>query len=309
MKKITPRRPSDDSLRRRLRQLAKRERAALTDLLETLAAWDADDGPLRSGFSSLFKYCTQELGYSDDAALYRVRAARLAKRFPIILKMLRDGELTLTALVALNPVLNKENAAAILSEASRKPILQVREIVARLRPQPDIRDHIQRLPPNTSPAGAERGEVRPLSPGRFHIGFTAGAETVNKIQLLRELLFHIHPEGRLEDILCACLDDSLRRRAPKTKASRRTARAARPSRRIPAAVKREVFARDGGCCSFVGPDGHRCEERSGLEYDHIVPVAAGGKSVASNLRLLCVGHNQFLARQLFGPAASRFMRH
>lgn len=223
--------------------------------------------------------------------------------------MLKDGELTLTALVALNPVLNKENAAAILAEASRKPILQVREIVARLRPQPDIRDHIQQLPPNTSAAGAERGEVRPLSPGRYHIGFTAGAETVSKIQRLRELLWHIYPEGRLEDVIGACLDDSLRKRAPEEKAPRKPAKTAKPSRRIPAAVKREVFARDGGCCSFVGPDGHRCEERSGLEYDHIVPVAAGGKSVASNLRLLCVGHNQLLARQQFGTAATRFMRH
>ena len=75
-------------------------------------------------------------------------------------------------------------------------------------------------------------------------------------------------------------------------------------RYIPDAVKREVAARDGGQCTFVGPDGHRCSERSCLEFDHIEPVAKGGRSTVKNVRLRCHAHNQHAADQVFGR---RFM--
>ena len=54
---------------------------------------------------------------------------------------------------------------------------------------------------------------------------------------------------------------------------------ARRSRYIPAAVRREVWRRDGGCCSYVDPhSGRRCGSRFLLELDHIVPFALGGSA-------------------------------
>ena len=59
-------------------------------------------------------------------------------------------------------------------------------------------------------------------------------------------------------------------------------------RSIPAAVRREVWQRDQGCCSYVDRHtGRRCGSRFFLELDHIVPVARGGAAEARNLRLLC----------------------
>jgi 5-methylcytosine-specific restriction endonuclease McrA len=73
------------------------------------------------------------------------------------------------------------------------------------------------------------------------------------------------------------------------------------SRRIPQWVKDEVWARDGGQCAFVPPDGARCPEREGLEFDHVMPWALGGRSFdPRNIRLLCRGHNQDRARRMFG---------
>jgi len=72
------------------------------------------------------------------------------------------------------------------------------------------------------------------------------------------------------------------------------------SRHIPEEVKRAVWARDKGQCAFVSKDGHRCEERVGVEYDHVVPYARGGDSTVSNVRLLCPGHNQFEAERTYG---------
>ena len=69
---------------------------------------------------------------------------------------------------------------------------------------------------------------------------------------------------------------------------------------IPAHVRREVVERDGGTCAFVSADGHRCDSRERVEFDHIVPLAKGGKSTVDNLRLHCRTHNQYRAKQHFG---------
>ncbi len=40
------------------------------------------------------------------------------------------------------------------------------------------------------------------------------------------------------------------------------------SRHIPDAIKREVFERDGGRCTFTDAHGRRCGETGALEFDH-----------------------------------------
>ena len=71
-------------------------------------------------------------------------------------------------------------------------------------------------------------------------------------------------------------------------------------RHLPARVKRAVFARDRGRCTFVGSNGHRCEGRRFLEFDHVFEVARGGESTVENVRLRCRAHNQYEAEQSFG---------
>jgi hypothetical protein len=83
-----------------------------------------------------------------------------------------------------------------------------------------------------------------------------------------------------------------RRRPPRRDAPR--------SRYIPAAVRRAVWARDGGRCAFVGAGG-RCTERDFLELHHMVPFAAGGAANLDNLSLRCRPHNGFEAAAYFSP--------
>jgi hypothetical protein len=73
-------------------------------------------------------------------------------------------------------------------------------------------------------------------------------------------------------------------------------------RQIRAAIKRAVRERDGGRCTFVGADGHRCSAKRLLEFDHIQPFARGGESSVGNLRLRCRAHNQHGADGVFGRA-------
>lgn len=73
---------------------------------------------------------------------------------------------------------------------------------------------------------------------------------------------------------------------------------------IPAAVRREVWSRDGGSCAFVGARG-RCTERGFLEFHHLVPFAAGGGPDASNIELRCRAHNLYEAKLFFGAEMVR----
>jgi len=56
----------------------------------------------------------------------------------------------------------------------------------------------------------------------------------------------------------------------------------RARHRIPEAVRIEVWRRDQGRCATPG-----CGSRENLEYDHIIPIDAGGSNTARNVELLC----------------------
>ncbi len=72
------------------------------------------------------------------------------------------------------------------------------------------------------------------------------------------------------------------------------------ARHIPAAVRDNVFKRDGGKCTFIGKDNKRCNSTWGLEIDHIKPFARGGGNTRENLRLLCGRHNRLAAEKVYG---------
>jgi 5-methylcytosine-specific restriction endonuclease McrA len=71
------------------------------------------------------------------------------------------------------------------------------------------------------------------------------------------------------------------------------------SRYIKVAVKRKIWKRDEARCQFVSSNSHRCEEKHGLQLDHIQPFALGGPATEENLRLLCGAHNRGRNKQ--GP--------
>ena len=81
-----------------------------------------------------------------------------------------------------------------------------------------------------------------------------------------------------------------------------TAKPRASGRAIPAAVRRQVWQRDGGCCSYVDRQtGRRCNSLHMLEIDHILPYAMGGSADLENLRLLCGVHH----RHRHAPHGSR----
>jgi 5-methylcytosine-specific restriction endonuclease McrA len=88
----------------------------------------------------------------------------------------------------------------------------------------------------------------------------------------------------------------------------RPQRGAANGRRVPAEVKRTVWQRDHGQCTFVSDRGKRCEATTRLEFDHIEPVARGGQASVGGIRLRCRAHNQYAAERTFGTEFMRWKR-
>jgi 5-methylcytosine-specific restriction endonuclease McrA len=86
-------------------------------------------------------------------------------------------------------------------------------------------------------------------------------------------------------------------------------RRAGPREPIPAAVRRAVWERDQGRCTWPLDAGGRCGSTHRLQLDHVGPWALDGETSVTNLRLLCARHNQLAARQVFGDRCmDRYMR-
>jgi hypothetical protein len=150
----------------------------------------------------------------------------------------------------------------------------------------------------------------PLAPARFGLQFTIAQETRDKLRRALELLGHQIPSGDVAQVFDRALDALITQlEKQKFAATSKPCERPRPTtrrRHIPAHVKRHVWRRDGGQCTFVSDTGQRCSARTGLEFDHAEPVARGGRSTAGNLRLRCRVHNAYEAERAFGAA---FMDH
>jgi hypothetical protein len=74
----------------------------------------------------------------------------------------------------------------------------------------------------------------------------------------------------------------------------------RRGRHIPAAIRRAVFERDTGCCTYRSDSGERCRETARLELHHSIAFARGGEHRLDNVSLRCRAHNALAAEQDFG---------
>jgi hypothetical protein len=318
---------SDGDLLAEVKRLAACERQATAQLIASLIELDTRRLYLGEGCSSLFTYCTQVLHLSEHAAYGRIEAARAARRFPVILDRLADGSVTLTTVGLLAPHLTPDNRQALLDAVRHKSKREVEHLVASLRPRPAVPSSIRKLPapkppevsqapgreeppPEASalPAGdrprpARPAVVAPLAPDRYKVQFTVGRETYDKLRRAQDLLRHSIPTGDpaaiVDRALTVLLAELTRTKLAETDRSRASRPTTCRSRHIPAAVKRAVWARDGGRCAFVGATG-RCTETGFLEFHHLVPYAVGGETVAKNLELRCAAHNAYEAERYFG---------
>lgn len=322
---------SDESLLEKVQVLVERERYTTANVIALLSEFDARRLYLGQGCSSLFTYCTQVLRLSEHAAYRRIEAARAVRRFPAVLELLNSGAINLTTIGLLASHLTESNHHDLLKSATHKSKREVEQLIAALHPQPPAHTIMRKLPKQASkPAQFDEASgtmspptmpspqsptlpprasvVVPLTPELYKLQFTVSRETHDKLRRAQDLLRHTFPNGDpaaiFERALTLLLTTLEKGKLGETARPRRTQSSNDSSRHIPAAVRRQVWARDGERCAFVGAIG-RCEERGFLEFHHVVPFAAGGKATADNLELRCRAHNAYDADLFFGPLIVR----
>jgi len=149
--------------------------------------------------------------------------------------------------------------------------------------------------------------VAPLAEETFKFQFTGSRACHDKFREAQDLLRHRIPDGDLAMIFEKALDVLIEQVKKERFATGRKARQApardadaSSSRHIPDAIKREVFERDGGRCTFTDEHGRRCGETGALEFDHRDGFARTPLHRADRIRLLCRAHNQHAADQMYG---------
>jgi hypothetical protein len=126
-------------------------------------------------------------------------------------------------------------------------------------------------------------------------------ELLQLLEAAKDAFAHSFPSGRAADVIKHGLRVALAQHDKRLGLVEKPLKSPRPSRtnHIPAHVKREVLRRAGGRrCEWILPSGERCDCRRMLEFDHVEPVALGGKSTLENVRLTCRSHNVLAARQV-----------
>jgi hypothetical protein len=327
----------DRELLRDLAALVARERSTTATLLAHIAEVDERRLYLPAAHPSMYSYCVHELRLSEEAAFKRIRVARAARQFPAIFVALAEGRVHLSGLVLLASHLTPENAGELLAAAEHKTRSEIEQLLAERFPRPAVPTRVEAISALSSPtllselspgtvegAGEEHASgravgrlapgtvearvprpVAPLSPERFALRVTIGQGTHDNLRYAQALLGHAVPAGDVAEVLdraLVALVGQLEKQKFAATTRPRPQRSSADPRHIPAHVKRTVWERDGGQCTFVGEAGQRCASRTRLEFDHIDPVARGGEATVSGVRLHCRSHNQYEAECTFGTA-------
>jgi hypothetical protein len=449
---------SDSELLSNTRSLVDRSNQVLAALLAHLAEVEARGLHRTRACASLYTYCIYELRFSEDAAARRAGAAKLVKRFPLLLDAIANGELHLTGLLMLGPHLTPENILDVLARAKFRTKKELTKLVRQLHPLPLVPDSVEPLgvarlpaqrhtweqyvtslapvvrelplgerpqdwandtsemglslalragqsidalhagqsvyalhagqsvdapeastiavgstsvppaparvtqPPSALPPLPAPCSLPPLSPPQqYRMQFSTTEEHVQLVERAKSLLAHCAPGKSLGELHLQAMkllvqalekqkfavtirprgqpstprsetrdeapetrdeapqtrdgapetrDDSPQTRddSPQTRDEievknvgvERGPEPVRRSRHVPAALRRTVFERDGGRCTYVDERGERCRETHGLQLHHRHPFGKLGPHTTTNLTLHCPAHNSLAAERDFG---------
>src|ERR1700686_4960193 len=282
-------------LDRRLADLVRSERHLVVQFVVELAGFAKRELYRELGYTSLFYYCVRQLGLSKSSAFRRSEAARLIARFPVIADRLAEGRLSIRALVELREVLTEENHAGVLTRAEGKSQEEAQCLAVEYRPKPVPRDVVRVLPmprdplppsgslgppasiapsappalpallgaPDLVPAGTKKPPlppevVKPLTPELRRLNVTVTAEFIDELEQVRVALSHQCPDGNFEQVVREAFKLVLerdRKRKALTDRPRPQSEPGETDRYIPAAVKRTVWERDQGRCTWLMGDG------------------------------------------------------
>lgn len=252
--------------------LTRSERKILAEIISYLQIISDQKLFLDFKRSSLLEFCIKDLGYSESAAIRRIKVLKLVRSVPAAMDSLRDGSLSLSQAADAQSLFEKqsqEKRQVLLPEKKLALITEIKGKGAR-----DSENHLRQA---LSLPKKARKVVIDTEEETFKKWIEFKGRMINKNWSDEKLLNHLLEAEK------SLFNESCRQAALATNAQ--------PSknknqRTISASIRRDLFAANSHC-QWPG-----CTSVYGLEIDHIRPISANGQSVTENLRLLCKNHNQ-----------------
>ena len=287
--------------------LAKKERELSLEVLQHLREIERRSLYAKRGYPSLFEYAVQELKYAQGAAHRRIASMRLLKEIPEMEEKLERGEVSLSTLARAQTFFRQEKEHV----KSRDEKMEILKVLENKSAREVERELVCR---SSEPEKFVPERLRAISETHTELRVLLNTEMLKELEELKCLLSHARPNASLRELLEFALRETVTRLRPRAPGrglghsseslptlEKQTVPLRQPARYIRRDVKREVWQRDGGKCTYVDAlSGKHCDSKHRLEYDHIYPVAFGGKSTDENLRLRCRAHNQLTAIDTFG---------
>ena len=269
---------SNEVLDSQLITKAANEKGATAELLAHIAESDERKRYLPAAYESMLAYCIGELGFSKDEAKQRIQIARAGRACPGVFEALEQGRIHLTGLRLLAPHLTPENAGELLSAAAHKSKEDIERLLAERSPRLDVPDmvvpvavegaleHLGKADSQgVASAPASLGSCSrfiPLSSETYAVQFTRSREADERFRHAQDLLGHQVKSSDLAEVYGRAIEaliEKLERirfgAGAKPRKSGRRAKAG--SRHVSVEVKRTVWIRDKGQCTFRSESGRR----------------------------------------------------
>ncbi|NOT33414.1 MAG: hypothetical protein HOP12_04500 [Candidatus Eisenbacteria bacterium] len=271
---------ADRVLLRDLASLVATDRTTTAALLAHLAEVEARELYRPAAYSSMLAYCVGELRLSQFAALRRIRAARIARKYPALFPAIANGRIHLTTVLMLATHLTAESVDELIAATTHRTREEVEQLLAEHFPQPDLPTSLQAMvlsaPPAARvatghtaevalellqnetllaaqalvpvaapvPAPVARTKVAPLSADRYALQVTLAKETHDQLRYAQALLGHAVPSGDIAQVLDRALKVLVRQLEQRkfAAATRTCPRRGKPQGRyVPAPVRKTVW--------------------------------------------------------------------
>jgi hypothetical protein len=264
---------TDKELVKETKRLVQSEREITTEVLHHIKEIDSRKLFSDYGHSSMMSYAIKELNYSESAAARRIQSARMLGAMPEIENKINDGTLSLSNLSKAAGFFNRENIKepskrkAILKEIENKSARECEKTLLEMSP--------------TKPLPRE--SVKIVTPEFHQLKINVSESTLKHMNDAKELLGkHAINDEFMDDLSKEALENIKRKKFKITDKPRVTESTSRIASNQ---TKRDVLKTSNGVCE-------KCGSLFMLQFDHREPWALGGKSEASNMRLLCFHCNQ-----------------